>query len=172
MMIDLQPLAGPALVVGGGAVAARKVRGLVAAGFACTVIAPSIESDVRLSGATLIEREFEAGDLADGAAYALVFASTNSRAVNAQVGELARQLRIPVVVADSQAESTFFTPAVFRDGDLAIAVSTGGASPALARSIRETVVEAIGSGWRAALITAREERERRIARRKAEPRDD
>jgi precorrin-2 dehydrogenase/sirohydrochlorin ferrochelatase len=85
--------------------------------------------------------------------------------VNRKVGTEARARRIPVVVADAQGESTFFTPATLRDGDLAVAISTGGASPALARRIREKIAAAIGPGWAQVVYVARSERERRLGRR-------
>jgi siroheme synthase (precorrin-2 oxidase/ferrochelatase) len=69
-----------------------------------------------------------------------------------------------VVVADRQAESTFFSPAMLRDGDLAIAISTGGASPALAKRIREKIVSALGPGWSQVVWQARREREERLGR--------
>ena len=159
MMIDLRPGMGPALVVGGGAVAARKARGLAEAAFPMTVIAPVVDPIIRdLPGVTLLERAFQAHDIPSDARFSLVFACTSSREVNKQVGSLARAARIPVVVADSQPESTFFTPAVIRDGDLAIAVSTGGASPNLASAIRDQIVAALGTGWATAVRAARSER--------------
>lgn len=168
MMIDLRPDAGPALIVGGGAVATRKAKGLAEAEFRMTVIAPVIDDVIRaLPWVTVIERAFEPSDLPSDAAYSLVFACTGSRAVNKEVGRLARAARIPVVVADSQPESTFFTPAVIRDGDLAIAVSTGGASPTLARSIREQIVAALGPGWGKVVGLARSERRKRLAAKTA-----
>jgi precorrin-2 dehydrogenase/sirohydrochlorin ferrochelatase len=169
LIIDLQPSAGPALVVGGGTVAARKVRGLAEAGFRSVVVAPVVEARIRATtGARLIERTFEPSDI-DRERFAAVFACTDSRAVNQLVGQLARARSIPVVVADSQSESTFFTPATFRDGGHAVAVSTGGASPALARQLRERVVAAIGPGWDEALRTARNERQTRLASEREEP---
>jgi siroheme synthase-like protein len=165
ILIDLQPDAGPALVIGGGTVAARKVRALAEAGFSVTVIAPEVARAIRDSGAvTVIERPFEPGDLGPGTHYALVFACTDSREVNRAAGELAHERGIPVVVADAQDESTFFSPATVRDGELAIAVSTGGASPVLAREIREKIVAALGPGWGTAIAAARTERESRLGR--------
>ncbi len=166
LMIDLQPSSGPALVVGGGTVASRKVRGLVEAGFAITVIAPHISDDIRNAPSTSVhERPFEPADLDPGHGFSVVFACTDSRDVNRAVGDAARARRIPVVVTDRQDESTFFTPAMLRDGDLAIAISTGGASPGLARSIRDKIAAALGSGWQQAVVAARQEREQRLGRR-------
>ena len=165
MMVDLQSAAGPALVVGGGKIATRKVRGLAEAEFQVTVISPAVSDEIRLAPhATVIERPFSPDDLAGDTRYALVFACTDDRTVNCEIGRLARLANIPVVVTDAQEESTFFTPAVLRDGDLAIAVSTGGASPRIARSIREYIVASIGPGWAPILGLARKERQSRKGR--------
>jgi len=165
LMIELLPGAGHALVVGGGVIAARKVRNLASAQFAVTVVAPSVLEEIRLAPhVTVLEREYEEGDLDLGVGFALVLACTDSREVNRAIGAAGRARGIPVLVADRQAESTFFTPAVLRDGDLAIAVSTGGASPSLARVIRERIVAALGPGWSGVLRTARSEREQHLAR--------
>lgn len=164
LMIEVRPDAGHALVVGGGKVAARKVRNLAGAEFLVTVIAPSVLAEIRLAPhVTVLERAYADGDL-DDSGFALVFACTDSREVNRAVGAAARARNIPVLVADRQAESTFFTPAVLRDGDLAVAVSTGGASPALAKVIRERIVAALGPGWSGVVRTARSERESHLAR--------
>jgi siroheme synthase-like protein len=93
-------------------------------------------------------------------------ACTNDRAVNEQVGQLARAANIPVLVADRQGESTFFTPATIRDGELTVSVSTGGASPTLAKFIRERIVTALGPRWGSLGHVARTEREERLAKKR------
>lgn len=153
LMLDLQPSLGRALVVGGGGVATRKVRGLVAAGFDITVVAPAIADAIRaLAGVKSVERRFEPSDI-DG--HALAFACTDDRATNQLIGELARAHGIPVVVADRQAESTAFTPAVHRAGETTIAVSTGGRSPATAAAIRDTLAQHLDSEWQGAPAASR-----------------
>ena len=167
LLIDLQPWFGRALVVGGGPVAARKVRSLTEAEFEVTVIAPDVMDEIRTRPfVTVVQRRFEQSDLDLGLGFALVFACTDDRETNRAIGAACRLRRVPVLVADSQDESTFFTPAVLRDGDLAVAVSTGGASPALAKEIREKIAAAIGPGWDATVRRARAEREVRLAREK------
>ena len=167
IMIDLQPSAGPALVVGGGAVALRKVRNLAEGEFRVTVVAPEVLDEAALLPfVSVVRREFEDADIDAAPPWALVFACTSEREVNRRVGELARARNIPVVVTDRQAESTFFTPATIRDGDLAIAVSTGGASPGVAKLIRERIVSALGPGWGTVARLARQEREGRLAARR------
>lgn len=153
LMLELLPSLGPALVVGGGAVAARKAESLVAAGFAVTVVAPSIVKVLTgRPGFTLRRRAFAPSDV-DG--HALVFACTGEREVNRLVGKLAREAGIPVVVADSPDESTAFSPAIHRDGDLQVAVSTHGASPALAVEVRDRVAASLGEGWAERVDNAR-----------------
>lgn len=165
LMIALQPSAGPALVVGGGTVAARKVAALVEAGFAVTVVAPRIADAIAAHArVTVVSRRFEFEDLGPGAGYAVVFACTDAREVNRLVGELARAAGIPVNVCDEQSESTFFSPATLRQGDVAVAVSTGGASPLLAREIRGRVAAALGYELAQGAATARAERQQRLGR--------
>lgn len=170
LMIDLQPWFGRALVVGGGHVAARKVRTLAEAEFETTVIAPEVLDEIRARPfVTVVQRTFQELDLDLDAGFALVFACTDDRETNRAIGAACRLRRIPVLVADAQSESTFFTPAVLHDGDLAIAVSTGGASPTLAKELRERIAAAIGPGWDQAIHRARAEREVRLGRRERPP---
>ncbi len=165
-MIELHPAAGRVLIVGGGEVALRKVRNLAEGGFEVSVIAPTVlPALAALPGVTVALREFADTDIAAAQpAWALVLACTSSRTVNVRAGELARGRAIPVLVADSQDESTFFTPATLRDGGLQVAVSTGGADPRLARAIRERIARVLGTGWDEVVATARRERQGRLAR--------
>jgi siroheme synthase-like protein len=166
LMIELRPEIGAALVVGGGAVAARKVNNLLEAGFDVTVISPQVEPGIKASQRCRWEqRAFAPGDTQ---AYAIVLACTNDRAANASIGREARGAGKLVLVADSQDESTFFTPAMHRDGDLAVAISTGGASPTMAREIRDRVVESLGDGWADRVALARQERSQRTPARQWE----
>jgi siroheme synthase-like protein len=166
LLIELLPTMGPALIVGGGAVAARKARNLTGGKFEIVVVAPEIDPEIRLLPfTTVIEARFEPAHLALRQ-FALVLACTNERAVNAEVGRLSSAARIPVLVADAQGESTFFTPAAVRDGDLTLAVSTGGASPKLARELREAIIAALGPAWGRLGWRARLERQDREARRR------
>ncbi len=167
LMIDMQPSAGRALVVGGGKVATRKVMSLAEAEFIVTVVAPEVSAEIRLAPwVTVVERELDPADLKSEHRWALVMACTDSREVNREIGRLARLANLPVLVADAQDESTFFMPAVMRDGELAVAVSTGGASPTTARWIREQIAGALGPGWGKMVALARAERETRLGRRR------
>ncbi len=165
LMAELLPRHGRALVVGGGTVAKRKVRALVEASFDVTVVAPEIEQGIRaMAGVVCIERTYEPGDI-EG--HSLVFACTDAREVNRAVGEAASAAGLLVDVTDSQEESSFFTPAVHRDGGLTVAVSTGGASPALARQVLDRMVAALENGWAQRVEAARSERRERLAGRRS-----
>jgi precorrin-2 dehydrogenase/sirohydrochlorin ferrochelatase len=126
------------VVVGGGAVATRKIEGLLQAGAVVTVIAPRLTAGLaRLVTQGLVvceKRTYRRGDLVGAA---LAFAATSSRQVNASVAEEARQLKVPVNVADDPAACTFQVPAVVRQDGLTLAVSTAGRSPAYARRLRQ-----------------------------------
>ena len=121
------------LVAGGGKVALRKVKGLVEAGAIVTVVAPALEPEFETMPVTLRRRRFRGGDLKS---QALVFAATDDRRVNQSIGRAAAAKAIPCNVADAPAECSFLVPARVRRGDLQIAVSTGGTSPRLAKSLR------------------------------------
>ncbi len=127
------------LVVGGGEVAARKVRLLRAAGARIEVCAPALCRELaELAAAGAIdwqERAFQDGMLAS-ADLALVYAATDDRAVNRRVSEQARSQRLPVNVADDPELCTFIMPSIIDRSPVVVAVSTGGASPVLARLIR------------------------------------
>ena len=128
----------PTLVIGGGNVAEGKVRGLVTAEASLTLIAPSLTPELRaLAGAgrlKLIEREYRDGDL-EG--YVVCFVATDDGAVNAAVAAEGRRRGIWVNAADDPANCDFILPSVVRQGDVVLAASTGGGSPALARRLRE-----------------------------------
>lgn len=160
MIVELQPSLGRALVIGGGVIALRKVRSLVEGGFVCLVVAPEIDEALAALPAVECERRpFVPADITRER-WALVFACTDSREVNRTAGESARASGIPVVVTDAQEESTFFTPATLREGRLAIAISTGGAAPAVTRALREQVGAALGEGWAERVEQAARERKR------------
>lgn len=129
----------PCLIVGGGAVALRKAGGLVAAGADVTVVAP--ECLPMPDGVTVALRPFVDADL-DGVALAM--AATDDRELNARVARLARERGVWVNVADDPKAGDAILPAVARRGDLQIAVSTGGASPALAQRLRERLEDEFG----------------------------
>lgn len=157
-MLELRPSLGPVLVVGGGSVALRKARAALDGGFTVTVVSPSVAPEFDALPVRRVARAVKEEDL-EG--MAVVFACTDDREVNRRVGAWARARRIPVVVADSPEESTAFTPAVHRDGDLLVAVSTNGAAPRLAQHVRDRIASALGTGWASRVARARAERQYR-----------
>jgi len=140
------------VVIGGGPVAEGKVSGLLAAGADVTVVSPTLNGPltdaVRAARIRHRRRRYRHGDLAGAA---LAFAATGDVAVNAAVAAEGRKRGVWVNTADDPAHCDFILPAVVRRGALAIAVSTGGASPAAARAIREELERAIGADY-AALV--------------------
>jgi cobalt-precorrin 5A hydrolase / precorrin-3B C17-methyltransferase len=144
--ITLTSLRGaPVVVVGGGAVGERKVRGLLAAGAAVRLISPAATERLQAWAAAgqinWEQRRYAAGDL-DGAR--LAFAATNQREVNAQIASDAAMLGLLCNVADAPAEGSFHLPAVYRGDGVTIAVSTDGASPARAVALRNAIVQWLG----------------------------
>ncbi len=139
-------------VVGGGAVARRKCRALLEAGARLTVIAPLLDprlGELRDRGVIAhVNRGYVPGDLAGAF---LVFAATDTPAVNRAVADEARSRGILVCVADDPARGNVTLPSVVRRGDLLIAISTGGKSPALARAIRERLEREFGPEYGEAL---------------------
>jgi len=129
------------LVAGGGDVAARKAAGLREAGAVVTIVAPQVCADARNAAARVIERRFQADDL-DGVRLAI--AATDDGETNRSVAEEAARRGILCNVADAPEMSGFILPAVLRRGRLTVAVSTGGASPAAAREIRDEIGRALG----------------------------
>lgn len=127
----------PCLVVGAGAVAESKIASLVAAGATVHVVAPgaseAVASLARARKISWSRRRFEPRDLAGTL---LVVVATADRDLNARVFEHARRRRVLVNVVDDPPRCDFYYPAVVRRGDLEIAVSTNGHSPALAQRLR------------------------------------
>lgn len=160
------------LVVGGGPIATHKAEGLLGCHAHVTVVAPQITERLRLlakEGASaasatsasakatsaesasakagadaqlvLEERPYRAGEAAD---YRLVITATGDPEVDRAVAADAEAAGIWVNSADDVDNCTFMLPAVHRDGDVTVAVSTGGASPALAGWLRDRAAAAIG----------------------------
>jgi len=128
----------PCLVVGGGAIALRKVAGLVEAGARVTVVSPSLTPALlRLAAEAPLRwqpREYAQGD---AAGFTLVMVATDDRAVNAAVAAECRERGIWVNCADDPARCDFVLPSVLHRGAVTVAVSTGGRSPTMARLVRE-----------------------------------
>ena len=134
------------LVVGGGEIAARKAALLCSAGarveVAAPALCPTLEQKAQAGEIEYLERAFSA-DILD--AQALVIAATDDPDVNRAVAEAAKSRNIPVNVVDTPALCSFIVPSIVDRSPVVVAVSTGGASPVLARLIRarlETLVPA------------------------------
>lgn len=132
----------PVVVVGGGKVAQQKVEGLIAAGANVTVVSPELNermSQLRDEGRFMhIRRKYEPGDL-EG--YDLAFAATDDGADNHAVWEEGRQRHVWVNAVDDIPNCDFIMPGIVRKGDLVLAISTSGTSPAMARKVREDIEE-------------------------------
>jgi siroheme synthase-like protein len=156
------------LVLGGGDVATRKVDGLLAAGATVTVISPAVTPALAVLAARRrlehVARGYAPGDL-DG--FALAFAATDDGAINAAVAAEGRRLGVWVNAADDPAHCDFILPSVLRRGVLTVAVSTGGASPALARVVREEIEACVPAGYAALADVAGDVRRSLRARRRA-----
>lgn len=128
------------LVVGAGTIAAPKIASLLRAGGAVTVVAPQaqaeIEQQARASFLTWRQREFMDSDL-DGVFLAI--AATDLQSVNHAVAEAARARNVLCNSVDDPPDCDFYSASVVRRGDLQIAISTAGKSPALAQRLREEV---------------------------------
>jgi precorrin-2 dehydrogenase/sirohydrochlorin ferrochelatase len=135
----------PVLVVGGGPVAARKVAGLLRAGADVTVVAPTAvreladDPDVRW-----FRREYQRGEIAS---YRLGITATDDPDVNALVAGDADATGVFVNSADDPTNGSFTLPAVARQGDLQVTISTNGRSPGLARWLRRHYERELSAGY-------------------------
>lgn len=150
----------PVLVVGGGRVAAGKVRGLLDAGAIVTVVAPDTVDELTVldgSSITIERRPYRSGDVA---AYRLAVTATGDPIVDQQVFDDAEAAGVWVNSADDPARCSFTLPSRVRRGDLLVTVSTGGRSPALSSWLRERLEEEIGPEYEALLEVLAAERVR------------
>lgn len=157
--IDMQGM--NVLVVGAGAVAARKIATLVEAGAAIRVVAPDVAADIEgLAAAGRIQLKqgaYENCDLHDSS---LVVAATNDAALNREIAKEARLRGLLVSVASEPAEGNITFPAQLRRGSLNVAVSTNGTCPAYAAMVRDIIADVIGEEYGIVLETLAAEREK------------
>lgn len=158
------------VVVGGGCVAERKVRSLLRAGASVHVISPAVTPRLALLAARkkiqLTRRAYQPGDSEGPTAgwvksprrVLLVFAATDSPETQRAVKKDAGEIGALVNAADDAGESDFIVPASFAQGDLLVAISTSGASPALSRRLRRQLQLTLGREYRAYLQFLREAR--------------
>ena len=152
----------PCLVVGAGPVGTRKVEGLLAQGALVTVVSPVLSTRVqalRDDGQIAVGmRPYQPADL-NGCW--LVIAATGIETVNQGVYDDAQTARVWANCADEPDRCAFILPAVHRDGQITISVSTGGASPSLAKWLRDRLADAL-PGDADALAAALSDRRRQI----------
>jgi precorrin-2 dehydrogenase len=148
----------PCLVVGGGAVAARKVEGLLACGARVHVLAPAIGDEVRALAPriTLEARPYRRGE---AAAYRLVIAATDSPEVNRAVFTDGESAGVWVNGADDPENCSFTLPSVLRRGPLMVTVSTSGRSPALSQWLRSRLETELGPEYETLLELLATERD-------------
>lgn len=136
------------VVVGGGDVAGRKARSLLEHEANVEVVSADVCPELaQLATEGRIHhcrRRYRQGDLAGAV---LAIAATDDPAINAEVAEEGRGRNIPVNVVDSPDLSDFIVPSLLRRGDLSIAVSTAGKTPALARKLRSELEKVYGPGY-------------------------
>jgi precorrin-2 dehydrogenase/sirohydrochlorin ferrochelatase len=136
------------LVVGGGDIGLEKVEGLLACDASVTLVAPEAHPalvDMALEGSIeWVRREFREDDL-DGALIAI--AATNDTDVNISVFNAAERRAMLVNVVDVPPLCNFILPAIVRTGPLAVAISTAGASPALAKRMKREISELFGEPY-------------------------
>ncbi len=150
ILMDLKGRA--CLIVGGGNVAARKAGSLADAGARVTIVAPQLGDETKAlcdaGKAEWVSDVFRPEQM-DNAT--LVIASTDDDEVNRNVYDAAMSRSLPVNVVDQPELCTFIVPSVVRRGDLTIAISTSGKSPAVAKSVRKRLEQEFGEEWGAYL---------------------
>lgn len=164
------------LVVGGGRIATHKVKGLLEAGANVCIVSPEltpelqtlVDSCVSTSSGSIryLNKAYRSGDLShimsdQTPGLRLVFAATNVSAVNADVVKDCRLLNLPVASVSEPTNNDFVLPSSLRRGGLTIAVSTSGASPGLAKQIRDELAADYGEEY--SLLVATLEQFRAVA---------
>jgi uroporphyrin-III C-methyltransferase / precorrin-2 dehydrogenase / sirohydrochlorin ferrochelatase len=138
----------PVLVVGGGAVAEQKLKGLLEANADITVLAPqateTIEGFARNNKIRLLRRKYIRDDVKG---FFIVVGATSSRSVQEQIFNDSQDHAIPVNIVDVPDLCTFYLSSVFQKGNLKIAVSTNGKSPTLGKIIRDKIKTEFSEGY-------------------------
>lgn len=133
------------IIIGGGNVCARKAETMMKYGARVTVISPDFTDEIEKWAAEgclqLRRKHYETADI-EGAN--MVIASTDDQTVNEKIAADCRERRIPVNVVDVTPLCEFIVPAIIETGSIQIAISTGGRSPALARTLKEDLQRTVG----------------------------
>lgn len=136
------------VVIGGGQVAEGKILKLIDSGAKIIVISPDATAAIQdAANRNVIEfnlRKYQPGDL-KGAFLAI--AATNDRVVNQEIFEEAENLGVLLNAVDDPPRCSFIAPSIVERGPVTLAISTGGASPALARKLRETLSKSPALDW-------------------------
>lgn len=139
------------LIIGGGAVAARKADLFIKAGAVVTVIAPELKSEMKfhLSHGSIVWQmdEFSVALMASLVAPKYVISATDNQAVNEAVYHYCKEHNIPINVADQTHYCDFILPAIVDRSPMTIAISTGGRSPVLARVMKARLEQMIPAGF-------------------------
>ncbi len=143
------------LVVGAGEVGSRKAAQLIAGGARVKVIAKEVLATLPDGVVSVEQRAYRRGDLTS---VFLVVSATGDNEVNDLIVEEARAGNVLVNVVDDPERSNFFFTANHREGDVIVAVSSGGASPALAQWVRDRAASVVPVGLGTVAQTLREER--------------
>jgi precorrin-2 dehydrogenase/sirohydrochlorin ferrochelatase len=154
----------PCLVIGGGRVAEQKVQSLRQSGAQVTVISPDLTAPLAALAATRQilhqQRRYTEGDLRG---FWMAYDATGDEALHAHIAREAQEAGVLLNVVDRPQLCDFIVPSVMQRGDLVIATSTSGRSPALARRIRQDIEAAIGTEYDVALRLLGRIRERLAA---------
>lgn len=139
----------PVVIIGGGEVAARKVSDLLDAGAYVKVISPEFHAEIINSAELfkdkiiLVKRKYQKNDLSGAF---IVFSATNDSSVNAEVFREAEESSILINAVDDPPNCSFYVPSFVRKGELLFALSTAGASPAMAARLRREIEKHIPEG--------------------------
>jgi siroheme synthase-like protein len=169
LFINIEAL--PCTVVGGGAVATRKIQTLLEFGGRLTVIDPepsnSLENLSLEQDLILIRRPYRGSEDLQGAR--LVIAASDDREANRRAAGDAKALNIPVNAADDPEACTFFFPAIVRRGELVVGLSSSGLSPRFTARLREALEKQWPPDWEQALEYLGKERRRLREEEKKSP---
>jgi precorrin-2 dehydrogenase/sirohydrochlorin ferrochelatase len=136
------------VIIGGGNVCARKAETMLRYGARVTVVSPDFTEEIKgwaRNGLIAIKRK--AYDASDVEGASIVIASTDDQRVNEQIAADCRARKIPVNVVDVTPLCEFIVPAIVENGSVQIAISTGGKSPALARTLKEDLQRLVGTEY-------------------------
>ncbi|MEX1029573.1 MAG: bifunctional precorrin-2 dehydrogenase/sirohydrochlorin ferrochelatase [Paenibacillaceae bacterium] len=138
------------VIIGGGHIAVRRIHGLLEVGAHVTVISPQCHPEIlqlaEEGSVSIVQQDYRGEE--DLVNADLIFAATNDELVNKWIADDAKKLRIPLNHVGDSKSSTFILPAVLRRGQLIMSVSTSGASPGLAKQIRDELTHHYGDEYK------------------------